>query len=119
MSCRTRLWLSRLHAALLALLLVGQIPPVRQGGPAALPAWQLAAVCHAGDDGRAPAMPADQHHDHCAMCLAMAAPLLPPDAISLPTPVGAALAEAVAAAHPAPRLYTHRPYAPRAPPMIA
>lgn len=121
MSCRTRLWLSRLHAALLAMLLVGQIAPVGQGGPAALPAWQLAAICHAdGGNNPAPGAPADQrHHDHCGLCLTMTGPMLFASTVMLPTLAGFTQIAAPVKLAFTPPPPAHRPYAPRAPPEIA
>jgi len=104
---------------MLALLLVGQFPPAGQLGAASLPAWQMAAICHAGGDGTpAPAVPADRHHDHCSLCVAATGPMLPTYAAALPLPVGLVQVEAPAPMRPGPQLFTHRAYASRAPPRM-
>lgn len=119
MSCRTRPWLSRLHATLLALLLIGQIPPVGQAGTAAPPGWQLAAICHAnGGDDPAPGAPDDQHHDHCAGCLATDVPIVLANTVVLPMPVGFVQAAPWLKISFAPPLLARRAHAPRAPPEI-
>ena len=119
MSCRMRPWLSRLHAALLAFLLIGQIPPVVVIGAAAPHAWQTADICLANPSSDpAPAPPVGQHHDHCALCLTLAGPMLPPDISALPVPTGFAQSESIAPVRTLLRLLAHRPYAPRAPPMM-
>ncbi len=117
MSCRMRSWLSRLHAALLAFLLIGQIPPVDVVGSAAPHAWQMAAICLANPSSDT-APPVVEHHDQCALCLTLAGPMLPPDMTALPIPAGFAQSEAIAPMRTVQRPLAHRPYAPRAPPMM-
>ena len=119
MSFRRRPWLSWLHATLLALLLIGQILPVGQAGAAAPPGWQLAAICHAaGGDDPAPGAPADQRHDHCAMCLASGAPIVLANTVVLPMPVGFVQAAPWVKISFALPLLARCAHAPRAPPGI-